>query len=132
MVNSQIVTAEADITGTSRVVTRKLNQVVRNPPSMASTGLKYNKRAHIDKKKKRPKFNKALQYKSSINTTLPVHTTVMSGGGQQDEPTLHTSGYGYNADMPQDDTMGPGELHSPTSRTEQMTFTNRDETTVTN
>ena len=55
MVNSQIVNTNTVTVdpGKSRVVTRKLNQVVQNPPSMASMGLRHTTLAAIDKKKKR-------------------------------------------------------------------------------
>lgn len=40
MVTSQIVSSDATVQGTTRVVTRKLNQVVKNPPSMQSMCVK--------------------------------------------------------------------------------------------
>ena len=66
MVNSQIVTAEAPaMSGTTRVVTRKLNQVVKNPPSLATMGVKHNLRSTVQAKlttrKKRSKAMK-IQY----------------------------------------------------------------------
>ena len=51
MVNSQIVKAADKDIGTTRVITRKLNQVVKNPPSMASMGLKNTEKQAILSKK---------------------------------------------------------------------------------
>lgn len=74
MVTSQIVQPET-LNGTTRVITRKLNQVVKNPPSMASMGNSNYKVAHMASRpfRRRNKPARSSTITNGLNQTVSAN-----------------------------------------------------------